>query len=109
MPTTRVTTLEEIDQILERGNSIIGSPLAELAWGPVKYSDWPTKKSPGIDPSKSCGVETLLIYGIDESAKRVKEDFLPKFVDSVAKPVDFNPPVSFQDMAKQYMEQQKAL
>ena len=28
---TRVSSLEEVDRILERGNSIIGSPLAELA------------------------------------------------------------------------------
>ncbi len=147
---TRVSTLEEINDILDRGNSIIGSPLAEMAWGPVQFSEWPIKTSSAPDRTKSSLVETLFIYGSQESASQAKEEFLPKFdrgqlvvfenlghmdiggdqaeasqymesrfffsgvvdkskfVESEANPVSFAPKVTFQDMAKQYIQQQNS-
>ncbi|NOY36851.1 MAG: alpha/beta hydrolase [Chlorobi bacterium] len=147
---TRVSTFAEIQKTLGRKNSLIGTPLSEIAWGPLPYTEWPVKEqSAGFNPSLKSDVEVLFIYGSKESAGTAQQEYLPnfknghiviyenlghmdvgllqpeasrhmekeffnrgivdqsKFDKETVQTVNFKPEVSFQDMAKQYMQQQQ--
>ncbi|MBG0860429.1 MAG: alpha/beta fold hydrolase [Bacteroidales bacterium] len=72
--------IRDYEMELSSENSIIGSPLSLLAWGPRKYIDWPVKYLPkDFREMRSTDVELLLVYGTKESAESVKRDYLPFF------------------------------
>jgi pimeloyl-ACP methyl ester carboxylesterase len=77
---TETGKIRDYERELSSESSVIGSPLALLAWGPRKYTDWPVKPLPeGLHDMQPTDVELLLVYGTKESAENVKKDYLPFF------------------------------
>jgi len=77
---TETGKIRDYEMELSSENSIIGSPLSLLAWGPRKYVDWPVKPLPeALRERRSTNVELLLVYGTKESAEGIKKEYLPFF------------------------------
>ncbi|OFY65486.1 MAG: hypothetical protein A2V64_05825 [Bacteroidetes bacterium RBG_13_43_22] len=77
---TETGKISDYEKELNSENSIIGSPLSLLAWGPRKYTDWPVKPAPKVlREIRPIDVELLMVYGTKESAESVKRDYLPFF------------------------------
>jgi pimeloyl-ACP methyl ester carboxylesterase len=77
---TETGKIRDYEAELSMENSIIGSPLSLLAWGPRKYTDWPVKPLPeDFRGMRSTDIELLLVYGTKESAENIKREYLPFF------------------------------
>jgi pimeloyl-ACP methyl ester carboxylesterase len=67
---------------LSDSNSIIGSPMALMAWGVFQYSGWPVK--PVIDEhpvTQKSTAQTLIVYGSKEMGQPFKEKYGDNFTD----------------------------
>ncbi len=72
--------IKDFDAELNQKESIIGSPLAQLAWGLREHTDWPVKPLPEkYKKLRPIETEVLLVYGSKESAESVQKEYLPFF------------------------------
>jgi hypothetical protein len=55
-------------------DSVIGSPMALMAWGAFQHSDWPVKSvASEHPPTQTSPVETLIVYGSKEAGQAFQE------------------------------------
>jgi pimeloyl-ACP methyl ester carboxylesterase len=78
---THVGELRDYEPETDTPDSIIGAPLARLAWGPAKYTKWPvTSASEKYMPPRNIKVETLFVCGtLDTGTESVNETLMPLF------------------------------
>jgi hypothetical protein len=77
---TETGEIKDPEAELNDEGSIIGSPLALLAWGLRKYSDWPVRALPEeYKKPQKINHDVLMVYGNKESAKWIEKDYLPFF------------------------------
>lgn len=59
---------------LDDPDSVIGSPMALMAWGAFQYSHWPVKSvAEEHPPTQTSPVETLIVYGSKEAGQAFQE------------------------------------
>jgi pimeloyl-ACP methyl ester carboxylesterase len=67
---------------MDPAGSIIGSPLAELAWGALEHSEWPTATLPErYRTPQRIDVETLILSGGDDVATVAIDEYLAYFTN----------------------------
>ena len=61
---------------LDNPDSVIGSPLALMAWGVFQHSQWPVKPvSAEHPPTQKSPVETLIVYGSREAGESFRDRY----------------------------------
>jgi len=61
---------------LDDPDSVIGSPLALMAWGAFQHSQWPVKPvSAEHPPTQKSSVETLIVYGNREAGETFRDRY----------------------------------
>jgi len=68
---------------LEDPDSVIGSPMALMAWGVFQHSEWPVKPvSAEHPPTQKSPVETLIIYGSREAGETFRDRYGNMFTEA---------------------------
>ncbi|UCD50962.1 MAG: alpha/beta fold hydrolase [Phycisphaerales bacterium] len=68
---------------LDDPDSIIGSPMALMAWGAFQHSDWPVKSvAQEHPPTQTSPVETLIVYGSKEAGKAFRDKYGAMFTNA---------------------------
>ncbi|KPK34043.1 MAG: hypothetical protein AMJ65_18920, partial [Phycisphaerae bacterium SG8_4] len=68
---------------LDDRDSVIGSPMALMAWGAFQHSQWPVKPvSVEHPPTQESPVETLLIYGSKEAGEEFRGRYGSMFTNA---------------------------
>ncbi|MHC4629462.1 MAG: hypothetical protein ACYTDV_21010, partial [Planctomycetota bacterium] len=68
---------------LDDRDSVIGSPMALMAWGAFQHSQWPVKPvAVEHPPTHESPVETLLIYGSKEAGEEFRGRYGSMFTNA---------------------------
>lgn len=63
--------------------SVIGSPMALMAWGAFQHSQWPAKSIiASLPPSQRSSVETLIVYGSKQAGTSFQQQYGSMFTNA---------------------------